>query len=102
MKFRAICTDKFSNFWPNMFGLHQAYAKIFKFCSDGPSGLQKRQFCSDRRIWPPKIAILPILPVLPYVLILEKKHSKNTLHPSRQLFHFDLSCELLQFVVQWL
>ena len=58
-----------------------AFAKIFKFCSDGPSGPQKQQICSDQPIWPQKKT-----PYFTYftnsstVLILEK----ITLHPSRQ------------------
>ena len=58
-----------------MFGLGQAFAKFFKSCLDGPSGLQNLEFCSDQPIWPPKTAILSIYQC--YVLILEKNHSKN-------------------------
>ena len=53
-KFRSICSDKFSKIFPNVFGLPQAFAKNFKFCSDGPSGLKKWQICSDQPIWPQK------------------------------------------------
>ena len=43
-KFRSICSDKFSKIFPNVFGLPQAFAKIFKFCLDGPSGLKNGKF----------------------------------------------------------
>ena len=76
-KFGPICSDKISKICPNMFGLGQAFAKFFKSCSDGPSGLQNLEFCSDRPIWPPKTAILPIYQC--YVLILEKNHLKKSL-----------------------
>jgi hypothetical protein len=56
-KNRIICSDKISEFCSNMFGPRPAFAIFFKFCSDGPSGLQKRQFCSDRPIRPQKAAV---------------------------------------------
>ena len=63
-KFRSICSDKFSKIFPKVFGLPQAFAKNFKFCSDSLSGLKKWQFCSDQPIWPQKKAIFPIFRLL--------------------------------------
>ena len=41
-----------------MFGWQQACTEKFKFCSDGPSGLQKIEICSDWLIRPQKTTIL--------------------------------------------
>jgi hypothetical protein len=41
-----------------MLGSQQACTEILKICSDGPSGRQKIQICSDQPIRPPKTAIL--------------------------------------------
>src|SRR5882762_7750296 len=41
-----------------MLGSQQACTENLKICSDGPSGHQKIQICSDQPIRPPKMAIL--------------------------------------------
>src|SRR5882762_1819180 len=50
--------DKISKISPNMLRLQGACTENLKICSDGPSGHQKFQICSDQPIRPPKMAIL--------------------------------------------
>ena len=66
--------------------------KNFKICSDGPSGLQNRQFCSDQPIWPQKTLFFYFTECC--VLILEKNHSPPSHQPSESHFNqsFCVSC----------
>jgi hypothetical protein len=86
-----------------MFGLHQAFAKNVKFCSDGPSGLQNRQFCSDRPIWPPKSSFFTHFTTilrLHYEISLSTYPIRTSRPTSTFLASCDNSFDCLQYILK--